>query len=198
MLWMRTSFNSMHLLSGRASYCSLSLARCALPESYALVLRSSSSKTPVSNSLPNQAPGDASSQIAMVNMEFPGTTSPSAVIGDDNAGSSPSLKRSAINVKTLSSKLEHQMGDDPALDMVETSSSHFGDDDKVDNDEFRKELERLQIATIYSLVEKVRSSTALCITWWENILMYWLSSICQLQIPTAAGGHVNMLFLTNT
>ena len=57
------------------------------------------------------------------------------------------------------------MGDDPALDMVETSSSHFGDDDdKVDNDEFRKELERLQIATIYSLVEKVRSSTALCIT----------------------------------
>ena len=56
------------------------------------------------------------------------------------------------------------MGDDPALDMVETSSSHFGDDDKVDNDEFRKELERLQIATIYSLVEKVRSSTALCVT----------------------------------
>ena len=165
MLWMRTSFNSMHLLSGRASYCSLSLARCALPESYALVLRSSSSKTPVSNSLPNQAPGEASSQIAMVNMELPGTTSPSTVIGDDNVRSSSPPKRSAINVKTLSSKLEHQMGDDPALDMVETSSSHFGDDDdKVDNDEFRKELERLQIATIYSLVEKVRSSTALCIT----------------------------------
>lgn len=126
--------------------------------------RSSSSETSVGNSLPHQAPGGASSLIAMVNTELPGATNPSTVIGDDSAGSNPSLKRSAIYMKTLTSKLEHQVGDDPALDMVETSSSHFGYDDKVDNDEFRKELERLQIATIYSLVEKVRVDTALCIT----------------------------------
>ena len=135
----------------------------------------------------------------MVNVELPGATSPSTIIGDDNVGSNQTLKRSAIDMKTLTSKLEHQMGDDPALEMVETSSSHFGDDGKVDNDEFRKELERLQIATIYSLVEKVcarnGSFNNTCLIHW--IINYHVSIICT-QIPTAAGGLMNMLFLTNT
>ena len=48
------------------------------------------------------------------------------------------------------------------------TSSHFGGEDEAD---FRKELERLQIATIYSLVEEV---------------------------PAKKGGNLNMLFLTNS
>jgi len=48
------------------------------------------------------------------------------------------------------------------------TSSHFGGEDEAD---FRKELERLQIATIYSLVEEV---------------------------PAKKGGDLNMLFLTNS
>jgi len=98
-------------------------------------------------------------------MELPGVTIPSTMIGDDLAtASNPSPTKSAIDMKTLTSKLEHQKGEDHILEILETSSSHFGDDGKVGNDEFRKELERLQIATIYSLVEKVCAHTFLLVT----------------------------------
>lgn len=48
--------------------------------------------------------------------------------------------------------------------------SSFADDETVGTEDFRKELERLQIATIYSLVERV---------------------------PMKGGGEINLLFLTN-
>lgn len=58
------------------------------------------------------------------------------------------------------------------LDRFETASSYFGDGERRDlNENFRKELEKLQIATIYSLVE---------------------------QIPMDNGSNVNLLFLTNS
>lgn len=42
-----------------------------------------------------------------------------------------------------------------SIDQSEVASSFYGDDGKELNENFRKELERLQIATIYSLVEQV-------------------------------------------
>lgn len=60
-----------------------------------------------------------------------------------------------------------KMGDHANL---ETASSYFGDD-RRDNENFRKELEKLQIATIFSLVE---------------------------QVPMDNGTNINLLFLTNS
>lgn len=52
---------------------------------------------------------------------------------------------------------------------IDEKSSHAGDE-SLGTEDFRKELERLQIATIYSLVERV---------------------------PVKGGGEINLLFLTN-
>ncbi len=52
---------------------------------------------------------------------------------------------------------EDDGGNDP-----EVASTYFGDD-KAATEDFRRELEKLQIATIYSLVEEVISLLFVCI-----------------------------------